>query len=86
MRSWLPLILSVGLLCTACGPSADKPTSPGGTTEDIGEVLATVGDMPIGEREFEKAAARAVPKDGDALSLDERKEVLDRLIADKILY
>ncbi len=85
MRPWLPLILSVALLGAACGKATETPAG-GAEGEDIGEVIATVNGTPIGARDFEKAAVRSVPKDGESLSIDERKEVLDRLIADKVLY
>jgi parvulin-like peptidyl-prolyl isomerase len=85
MRPWLPLVLSLGLLGAACGKSTETP-SAGGGAEDIGETIATVDGTPIGARDFEKAAVRSVPKDGESLTVDERKEILDRLIADKVLY
>jgi len=84
MRScWI--LLALGLFACDGGNSA----STDGTTaadEDIGEILATVDGMPVGSEEFETAASRVSPEDGKELSLEERREVLDRLVNDKVLY
>lgn len=53
---------------------------------DIGEVIATVNGMPIGSLEYEKAAARTAPKEGDSLSSSEKLEVVDVLVDEKLLY
>lgn len=53
---------------------------------DVGDVLATVNGVQIGSKEFETAAARKTPASGDALSLEEKKEVLDDLVEEKLLY
>ncbi len=94
-KTWTVVALS--LVLTAC-PPAQTPeqggdqatTSADGTTpdqsEDIGEVLATVGDIQIGSKEFQLAASRKAPTEGEDLSLDERKEVLDDLVVEKMLY
>jgi len=60
--------------------SADAPS------EDAGETLATVNGLTVGSTEFETAAARKVPKTGDSLSTDEKTEVLNRLVDEKLLY
>lgn len=78
-------------LTVACGDT-EGPATSGGSTDtpaaaaDIGEVLAEVNGQKIGSKEFEEAAARKQPAEGDALSADEKKEVLDRLIEEKLLY
>ena len=54
--------------------------------EDAGETLATVNGLTVGSTAFEAAAARKVPKAGETLSTDEKKEVLDRLVDEKLLY
>jgi parvulin-like peptidyl-prolyl isomerase len=69
--------LASGGSVTAAGPDA---------TEAPGEVLATVNGLSVGSKEFETAAARKIPSQGDALSDDEKKEVLDRLVDEKLLY
>jgi peptidyl-prolyl cis-trans isomerase C len=92
MRSsarYLPLF-AFGLFLCACDNSPQKPeggaTAKPAATEDIGETLAMVNGNPIGTKEFEKAAARTMPKEGDSLSPAEKTEVLDKLVADKLLY
>ena len=68
--------------------------SGGGTTppvttgpeQDIGEVLATVNGMKVGSIDFQSAASRVSPADGEALSQEERLEVLNELIDEKLLY
>lgn len=94
MRTFsLAALVIVSAFFTACNPSTDasKKTGAGATdataaAEDIGEVLAEVAGMKIGSVEFEKAAARTVPADGETLSDKEKREILDRLVADKVLY
>ena len=54
--------------------------------EDIGEVLADVNGLKVGEKAFKAAAARKVPADGKALSESEKQEVLKRLVDEKLLY
>ena len=84
MRTSL-ILLALGLIACDGGTNttADETTA---SSADIGEVLATVGDMPVGSVEFELAASRVSPEDGKTLSLEERKDILDRLVNDKVLY
>jgi peptidyl-prolyl cis-trans isomerase C len=91
MRSWIPFTLALGIGLFGCETSTTTPGASGtpsaaAAAEDIGEVIAKVDGMAIGSKDFEKAAARTTPEDGDSLSDDERRDVLDRLIADKVLY
>ncbi len=81
------------LALTACGEQATTATSGQATVAgkaadegDRGETLATVDDLTVGSKEFEAAAARKIPAEGDQLSADEKKEVLDRLVDEKLLY
>ncbi len=83
----------LGCLVACDGGDSTKPsngteqgTNANAEAEDIGEVLATVNGMEIGSKEFALIAARQAPADGKALSLEERKEVLDRLIGERVLY
>ncbi len=96
MRFILPAaVLSLGLLA-ACGEGDSSGTSGettsasssggGGDAAAEGEVLATVNGVSITVEEFETAAARKTPENGDALSAEEKQEVLDRLVAEKLLY
>jgi len=63
------------------------PAKPGATdSDDIGDVLATVGDISIGANEWQVVAARMTPSNGETLSIDEKQEVLDNLIEQKLLY
>ncbi len=90
MRSILLVTALLGGLVACEGGSSDGSTTPsaqgGNNAQDIGEVLATVNGLSVGSIEFQTAAARATPADGKELSLEERREVLDRLIDDKVLY
>jgi parvulin-like peptidyl-prolyl isomerase len=56
------------------------------SSADAGETLATVNGLTVGTTEFEAAAARKVPKSGETLSSEEKQEVLDRLVDEKLLY
>lgn len=100
-RSLVALSLSVALFAIGCQedasssggdtkPAASKPATSakasGASAEDQGETLATVNGIDVGSKEFEEMAARKQPAEGDTLSLDEKKEVLDRLIDEKLLY
>jgi peptidyl-prolyl cis-trans isomerase C len=77
---------------TACGEQGGtvggSVQSAGSLAADVppGEVLATVDGLTVDEKSFEAAAARKIPASGDALSADEKKEVLDRLVDEKLLY
>lgn len=50
------------------------------------EVVAVVNGMEITRAEYEAAAARKSPADGERLSSDEKREVVDGLVEEKILY
>ncbi len=66
--------------------SAGSASAGSAADEDIGTVIATVGDVQIGSKEFAEAASRKTPENGSELSMAERQEVLDRLIDEKALY
>lgn len=89
MRSSL-LLLPLFLIACEGGSTSEDPE--GTTTEavvperDIGEVLAEVNGMKVGATDFAQAAARVAPADGKDLTLEERKEVLQTLVDDKLLY
>ena len=83
--------LVLALLVAACdGGSGTQPSASGGenaaAAADIGAVLAEVNGMKVGTKEFEEAAARKQPAEGDTLSAAEKQEVLDRLVEEKLLY
>ena len=66
--------------------AAAKPAPAAKDDGEKGEVLATVNGTAIRSKDFEKAASRKVPADGKALNLDEKKEVLEKLLNDEVLY
>lgn len=89
MRLFESFLLLSALAVTACddGATSSAPASSTATAgQDIGEVLATVNGQQVGSKEFQEAAARKQPAAGDALSNDEKGEVLDRLVDDALLY
>jgi len=86
----LALLTLLSLSASACEggvakPAGDKAATPTSTV-DVGEVLADVEGVPVGSDEFEQAAARKKPAEGKQLSMAEKKEVLDRLVDEKLLY
>jgi len=81
------MVALVGTMgCT--GGEAAKPstTTASSAQPDIGETIATVNGIPIGSKEFEQAAARKTPANGESLTPEEKKEVLDGLVEEKLLY
>jgi parvulin-like peptidyl-prolyl isomerase len=66
------------------GSSDPLPQADGADGTD--QVLATVNGQDITETIFQEAATRKRPSDGKALSTDEKREVLDELIEDALLY
>ena len=66
--------------------SAGEASSAASDAEDVGEVVATVGGLSVSQKDFEQAAARVSPADGKALSDEEKREVIDKLVEEKILY
>ena len=86
MRS---LVLMTTLLF-ACGESETetKSTSSDAKVERKvnGEQVATVNGVGIGADDFGILASRSTPEDGNALSLEERKEVLDKLVIEELLF
>ena len=90
----IALVLSSALLACDGNSSSDKGSAPAPVNNnpgnadagDIGEVLAVVNGTDIGSVAFEQTAARKAPAEGDALSAEEKREVLDRLIDEELLY
>lgn len=73
----------------ASGPTSAGPaevTLPAHQQEDVGTVVARVGTEKIGSKQFELAAARQPPASAGGLTLEEKEEILDKLITDEILY
>lgn len=98
----LSLSTSLFLLISACGggqesaetpaaaPSTSTPATVSAAAEPAAEgsedVLVTVGEAVITVAEFKATAARKMPASGDSLSLEEKKEVLEKLVSDRLLY
>lgn len=93
MRSLTPIVLLATLLIGCDGGEAAKPGAEPGTPGSPpasgaidGNVLAQVGSVTVTQDEFEQAAARKSPAEGESLSAAEKREVLDRLVSEKVLY
>ncbi len=71
---------------TTAASTSGSSTADVGGAEGAGETLATVNGLTVGSTEFEAAAVRKVPKKGATLSSEEKQEVLDRLVDEKLLY
>ncbi len=65
--------------------TADEAPSVAASAADSGEVVATVGGLPISSSEFQQAAARRQSGEESA-GTDTKGDVLDRLVAEKLLY
>ena len=84
--------LLIGALvgATGCGDNTSGGSSSNGQVsrpaQDIGETLATVNGLKVGSEDFKAAASRKVPSNGKSLSIDEKKDVLKRLVDEKLLY
>jgi peptidyl-prolyl cis-trans isomerase C len=66
--------------------NSDAKKNPDTPEEGFGEIVATVNGIPVGSISFAHDANRTSPKDGNQLTLEERKEVLDELIIEELLY
>ena len=98
MRPWNTTIIGLALVgLFACdggekpeennpAPAANPTTEAAVSEADIGDVLAVVNGANVGSTAFEQAASRRVPAEGDTLSMEEKQEVLDRLIDEELLY
>jgi len=88
LRSTLVLVCLLGVVGCNNGEGAKGANTPAAGSEqpDIGETIATVNGIPIGSKEFELAASRVTPANGDSLSAEEKKTVLDGLVEEKLLY
>jgi peptidyl-prolyl cis-trans isomerase C len=84
--SVLVLVALMGLAACGTEGKSGAATATSASSGDVGDVLATVNGVQIGSKEFETAAARKTPASGDALSLEEKKEVLGELVEEKLLY
>jgi len=65
--------------------STEEGATAAASAEDSGEVVATVGGLSISSAEFQQAAARRQSSEA-ADGSDTKGDVLDRLVAEKLLY
>lgn len=88
MRSVLVVVALLGVIgCNDGGEGASEaPAASSSAAVDVGDVLANVNGVVVGSKEFEQAAARKTPANGESLSLEEKKEVLNDLVEEKLLY
>ena len=77
------LLISVAGCNEQTETTEDAATETTEAADDKGATLATVNGLEGGAKEFEAAASRKIPKAGESLSMDEKKEVLDRLVDEK---
>ncbi len=85
----LSLVLFPVLAFGCAGPaestgSTENGTTAGASAEDKGAVLADVGGVKVYASEFEAAAARKTPANGESLTIEERKEVLQKLVEERL--
>ena len=83
-KTLLSTVFTLSLI--GCGEAEQSQTKANTTTEVNGDVVATVNGAPIGSEDFALLATRKSPGKGSELSLDERKEVLDDLVTEELLY
>ncbi len=83
----LAALLSTSLIgCDGGASKGGAESTSAAPKQEIGTVLATVNGMEVGSIEFEQSAQRKSPAAGDQLSLEEKKEVLNKLVEEKLLY
>jgi parvulin-like peptidyl-prolyl isomerase len=88
------LIIALTTIALGCQDSTSKPGGEGASSKTpstaempvAGEGIATVNGVPIGSDEYKEAASRKKPAEGNTLSAEERKEIIDRLVEEKLLY
>lgn len=82
----MSLVMALMLGCSGTQSAVQPGGGPGpGTEAPAGRVVARVGEGAITEDAFAEAAARTAPA-GPELTADERKEVLDKLVTEEILF
>ncbi|HCP46715.1 MAG TPA: hypothetical protein DIU15_11765, partial [Deltaproteobacteria bacterium] len=73
---------------TSASAGASSPSSFSGgspSPESIGEPLGTVNGLAIGSKEFDQMALRQMGRDG-SVSDEARRDIIDRLVDEKLLY
>jgi parvulin-like peptidyl-prolyl isomerase len=77
-------VLSIALI--ACGDEETTTETKSPLVTVKGDVVATVEGTPIGSEDFATLAARKAPANGEELSLEQRKEIVDDLVIEELLY
>ncbi len=77
-------VLSIALI--ACGDEESTTETKSPLVTVNGDVIATVEGTPIGSEDFATLAARKAPANGEELSLEQRKEIVDDLVIEELLY
>jgi parvulin-like peptidyl-prolyl isomerase len=88
-NTFLALLIGATFGATGCADDTSGGAAGGSVStpaKDLGDTLATVNGLKVGSEAFKAAAARKVPSNGKALSIDEKKDVLKRLVDEKLLY
>ncbi len=86
-RASLSLLLALAMTaCTGGTAPEGGSTLPPMSDIDIGATIAEVSGFPIGASEFEAAAARVAPANGESFTDEEKREILDDLVTEKMLY
>ncbi|MBW2254874.1 MAG: peptidyl-prolyl cis-trans isomerase [Deltaproteobacteria bacterium] len=89
-------VLLLSSLVVACGGESPPPgdgaeasdvTTTGDVSqEDQGTIVAEVSGVKISAQEFEAAAAREAPRTGEPMTEEQKREVLDKLVRERMLY
>ncbi|MEZ4321926.1 MAG: peptidylprolyl isomerase [Myxococcota bacterium] len=93
----IPAYLAIAAVLVGCsgspkangggqGAPNDGVTLGAGPKREVGETLAKVGSAVVGSEDFKHEASRKQPADGQALSAEERAEVLDELVTEEVLF
>jgi hypothetical protein len=86
-RASLSLFLAFAITACTGGTSADAGSAlPPMSDIDIGDTIAEVSGFPIGASEFEAAAARVDSANGESFTDEEKREILNDLVTEKMLY
>jgi parvulin-like peptidyl-prolyl isomerase len=82
------VLVTMGLAaCNGAPPTGEKSGGLDAVArEGRGEPIATVGPNTIGSEEVEMEAALVTPEDGAQLSAEERTAIVDKLVAEEVLF
>lgn len=86
MRLFGTIVLLLSLGFYGCDGGGGGAKTDATQQADIGETLATVNGTPIGSVAFSDLASRQMPANGSALTVEERKELLQQLVDEELVY